>query len=338
VKFFQSLASDYVFVLLWPYVHWSIAIGFTIVAVEALYFLAPNVKQRFLATLPGALLAVGCWLALSYLLGLYFRHFANFNKTYGTLGAGIALMTWLYWTGFAMLVGAELNSELAKIAARARSKRSMNLPRSQRLILRPEACIQNPDTGAIRPRMLQAFFRGAQRRRSPRGPEVSVRDLEQTRLKMRKRILARTLNSPPEQGWLDLERFASVEITSEDKAFPIESAVLPRDKGGWRAAEPGVQTIRLIFDEPQKLRRISVVFEETETKRTQEFTLRWSPDRGSSFREIVRQQWNFSSPDGTRETEDYAVDLSNVTLLDLTIEPDKENCKARASLLSLRLA
>jgi hypothetical protein len=155
---------------------------------------------------------------------------------------------------------------------------------------------------------------------------------------MRKRILARTLNSPPEQGWLDLERFASVEITSEDKAFPIESAVLPRDKGGWRAAEPGVQTIRLIFDEPQKLRRISVVFEETETKRTQEFTLRWSPDRGSSFREIVRQQWNFSSPDGTRETEDYAVDLSNVTLLDLTIEPDKENCKARASLLSLRLA
>jgi len=105
------------FVLLWPYIHWSIAIGFTILAVEALYFLAPNVKQRFLATLPGAILAVGCWLALSYLLGLYFRHFANFNKTYGTLGAGIAMMTWLYWTGFAMLVGAELNSELAKISS-----------------------------------------------------------------------------------------------------------------------------------------------------------------------------------------------------------------------------
>jgi membrane protein len=107
---------SYLFVLLWPYIHWSIAIGFAILAVEALYFLAPNVKQRFLATLPGAILAVGCWLALSYLLGLYFRHFANFNKTYGTLGAGIALMTWLYWTGFAMLVGAELNCELAKIS------------------------------------------------------------------------------------------------------------------------------------------------------------------------------------------------------------------------------
>ena len=108
---------SHLFVLVWPYIHWSIAIGFTILAVEALYFLAPNVKQRLRATLPGAILAVGCWIALSYLLGLYFRHFANFNKTYGTLGAGIALMTWLYWTGFALLVGAELNCELAKVSA-----------------------------------------------------------------------------------------------------------------------------------------------------------------------------------------------------------------------------
>lgn len=155
---------------------------------------------------------------------------------------------------------------------------------------------------------------------------------------MRKRIVTRPLPPPPEPGGLDLESTASVEVTSEDKAFPIESALLGQDKGVWRAADLGVQTIRLVFDEPQRLRRISVVFEETETKRTQEFTLRWSPDRGSSFWEIVRQQWNFSSPDATRETEDYAVDLSNVTVLDLIIEPDKENRNARASLLSLRLA
>ena len=119
-KFGEWLASKVylssLFVLLWPYIHWTIAVGFTILAVEALYFLAPNVKQRFLATLPGAILAVGCWIGLSYLLGIYFRHFANFNKTYGTLGAAVALMTWLYWTGFAMLLGAELNSELAKIS------------------------------------------------------------------------------------------------------------------------------------------------------------------------------------------------------------------------------
>jgi membrane protein len=116
------------FVLLWPYIHWTIAIGFTVLAVEALYFLAPNVKQRFLATLPGAVLAVGCWIALSYLLGMYFRHFANFNKTYGTLGAAIALMTWLYWTGFAMLLGAELNAELAKISKEGRIQEKREPP------------------------------------------------------------------------------------------------------------------------------------------------------------------------------------------------------------------
>jgi hypothetical protein len=121
---------------------------------------------------------------------------------------------------------------------------------------------------------------------------------------------------PPEKGWLDLESIVSVEVTSEDSAFPIESVLLCRDKGGWCAAEPGVQTIRLIFEQPKRLRHISIVFEETETKRTQEFTLRWSPDGGSSFHEIVRQQRNFSSPDATRETEEYTVDFSNATLLD----------------------
>jgi membrane protein len=66
---------------LWPYVHWTTAVAFTILAVEAIYFLAPNVRQRFRATLPGAILAVAFWIGLSYLLGIYFRSFANFNKT-----------------------------------------------------------------------------------------------------------------------------------------------------------------------------------------------------------------------------------------------------------------
>jgi membrane protein len=131
-KFGEWLAArvhlSHVFVLLWPYIHWTIAIGFTVLAVEALYFLAPNVRQRFFATLPGAVLAVGCWLGLSYLLGMYFRHFAHFNKTYGTLGAAIALMTWLYWTGFAMLLGAELNAELAKISKEGRIQQKQEPP------------------------------------------------------------------------------------------------------------------------------------------------------------------------------------------------------------------
>ena len=83
-------------------------------AVEILYYLAPNIKQRFAATLPGAVLSVAVWIGLSFLLGIYFRHFANFNRTYGALGGLIALMTWLYWITFVLLVGAEINAELAK--------------------------------------------------------------------------------------------------------------------------------------------------------------------------------------------------------------------------------
>jgi membrane protein len=101
------------FITAWPYVRWGIAIGFAILAIELLYFLAPNVKQRFWCTLPGAITALICWVGLSHLLGVYFRSFAaNFNRTYGTLTAAVALLVWLYWSGFAILLGAELNAEL----------------------------------------------------------------------------------------------------------------------------------------------------------------------------------------------------------------------------------
>jgi membrane protein len=102
------------FALLWPYIHWSIAVTFAVLAVETIYCLAPNVKQRFLSSLPGAIFSVVCWIGLSYLLGIYFRYFGNYNRTYGTLGGVMALMTWLYWGYFILLAGGELNAELAK--------------------------------------------------------------------------------------------------------------------------------------------------------------------------------------------------------------------------------
>ncbi len=114
------VAVSRLFVVCWPFIHWTAAITFTVLAVEALYFLAPNVKQRFLATLPGAILAVTSWIALSCMLGIYFRHFANYNRTYGTLGGFIALLTWLYWNSFFLLLGAELNQELAKESAQGK--------------------------------------------------------------------------------------------------------------------------------------------------------------------------------------------------------------------------
>jgi hypothetical protein len=157
---------------------------------------------------------------------------------------------------------------------------------------------------------------------------------------MRKRFV--TQNSATVQargeGWLDLEHAATVEVTSEDKDFPIEAALSIESRQGWRAAEPGAQTIRLLFDEPQELKRISLVFEEEEVMRTQEFVLRalWNP--GGPFREIVRQQWNFSTPTSTREIDEYRVELSDVTVLELTTVPDISGGAARASLKSLRLS
>lgn len=104
------------FAAVWPYIRWTLSTAFVVAAVEGLYFLAPNVKQKFKCSLPGAVIGVAGWLALSYLLGIYFQQFANFNKTYGTLGAAIALMVWCYWSAFAILVGAEINSELLQVS------------------------------------------------------------------------------------------------------------------------------------------------------------------------------------------------------------------------------
>ena len=157
---------------------------------------------------------------------------------------------------------------------------------------------------------------------------------------MRKRLIIPTPESIRTRGEsrLDVEGQAVVEVTSEDKNYPVESAFVSGDAQGWRAAAPGSQTIRLVFDHPQRLRCISLVFEESETARTQEFVLRWSPDGGNSVKEIVRQQWNFSPPDSVREVEEYQVELSAVTILELIINPNISGGVARASLKNLRLS
>jgi hypothetical protein len=155
---------------------------------------------------------------------------------------------------------------------------------------------------------------------------------------MRKRLIDQSPPdaSPPDQEWLDLERLARVEVTSEDAGRPIESALV--DGPGWRAAGPGEQTIRLLFDLPQRLRRILLWYREDEQERTQEFVLRWSSDGGRTFREILRQQYHFSPPGTVAEAEDYRVDLDRVTALELSIVPSVSGGNARASLTRLRLA
>jgi hypothetical protein len=142
----------------------------------------------------------------------------------------------------------------------------------------------------------------------------------------------------PSEDWLPLEHLAQVEITSEEAEHPIESALLPNRGEGWRAATPGVQLLRLRFDTPQQLQRIRLHFIELTIERTHEFVLRYSSDHGESFREIVRQQWNFSPWSAMHEVEDYRVDLSDVTVLELAINPDISGRNACASLAELRLA
>jgi len=157
---------------------------------------------------------------------------------------------------------------------------------------------------------------------------------------MRKRIISpiKQNDALNDQEWLDIENRVDVEITSEDPDDPIEAALLLNQTSGWRAAAPGKQTIRLIFNSPQQIQRILLSFVEPHVNRTQEYDLRWSSDDGQTFHEIVRQQWNFNTHDATRQTEDYHVDLNDVTVLELTIIPDISGGESVASLAQLRIA
>src|ERR1700722_18374799 len=157
---------------------------------------------------------------------------------------------------------------------------------------------------------------------------------------MRKRIVNPRPIDPrqnSQEEWLDLEKLASVEVTSEDPHFPIESALAGREGLGWRAAEKGQQVIRLVLDNPRTLHRITLEFSETENSRTQEFTLRWSRV-GGSMTEIVRQQWSFSPQGSTSEIEDYHVNLESVSILELTLKPDLTAENAVATLVAWRLS
>jgi len=157
---------------------------------------------------------------------------------------------------------------------------------------------------------------------------------------MLKRIIGQDTRdaSPGNQDWLNVDALAQVEVTSEDPAHPIESGLLPGAESGWRAGQPGPQTVRLVFDQPQKITRLHLEFHEDELERTQQFVLRWSSNGGQSYREIVRQQYNFSPPATTSEREDYTLDLDGVTALELNIVPDISGGPARASLAQLRIA
>jgi hypothetical protein len=143
---------------------------------------------------------------------------------------------------------------------------------------------------------------------------------------------------PSDLTYLDLEHLALVEISSESQEHPIESALVAGSESGWQAACSGEQTIRLIFDQPQIIKNILLLFDEQEQSRTQEFVLLWRMDNEDFFREILRQQYHFSPPHCTQEIENYTVDLKQLKALELRIIPDIGGGEACAKLTRLRLS
>jgi hypothetical protein len=143
-----------------------------------------------------------------------------------------------------------------------------------------------------------------------------------------------------QDDWLDLEKIARVEISSEDVNFPVENALAKTSTIGWRAEGTGPQVIRLHFDEAQDIRRIQLHFVDAAAERSQEFAV--YAGSGAEMREVVRQQWSFSPGGSTEEIEDYNVNLQGVTVLELRIDPDRSHdpkaSRSYASLQSLKLA
>ena len=138
-QFFQLFADKLgigpLFLLTWKYARWVVAAILVVLSVEMIYFIAPNIRQTFRQTLPGAVIAFFGWVLLSWGLDIYFDRFAHFNATYGVLGAAVALLVWLNWTAFAVLVGGEINSEII----RARGDGTLTLKQSPLNLLTPVA-------------------------------------------------------------------------------------------------------------------------------------------------------------------------------------------------------
>ena len=144
-----------------------------------------------------------------------------------------------------------------------------------------------------------------------------------------------------DNSWFDLDEIATVEITSEDPRFPIEQALGGSATEGWRASAKGPQVIRLSFDKPLNMHRIHLEFGDSTAERTQEFAI-YASSPGGALREVLRQQFTFSPGGSSEEIEDYSVNLTDVSTLEIRIDPDRAHDPTHsqhfAVLRTLRLA
>lgn len=110
----QQIGLEQVFVTLWAWLRWPAAFLILTLAVAIIYYVAPNVEQRFRFITPGALFAVLVWIAASFGFSYYVRTFADYNATYGSIGAIIILLLYFFISAAVLLLGAEINSTIER--------------------------------------------------------------------------------------------------------------------------------------------------------------------------------------------------------------------------------
>ncbi len=110
----KHIGAGHVFTIFWNIIRWPLILAFISLALAVLYWVGPNIKQKFQWISPGAILATVAWVVAIGVFGIYVSHFGNYNKTYGTLGGIIVLLLVFYITSLVIMLGGQLNSELAK--------------------------------------------------------------------------------------------------------------------------------------------------------------------------------------------------------------------------------
>ena len=136
--------------------------------------------------------------------------------------------------------------------------------------------------------------------------------------------------------WLDIEKAATAEISSENPQHPFEQALRPDTVSGWKAAVPGPQLLRLRFDSPQTIMRVRLQFREEKVERSQEIAL-FATSETAARRELIRQQWVFSPQGASIEVEDYFFNVKDVETLELEIDPGRHDTQVFASLQSIQI-
>jgi hypothetical protein len=159
---------------------------------------------------------------------------------------------------------------------------------------------------------------------------------------LRKQVIPkRPVESLPFEHEIPVAKVATVQVTSEQGDHPIDNVFDDnRGPGGsrWIADGPGEQMVTLVFDSPQTIRRIGVEIEEVAVSRTQELSVSVSSDGGRTYRQLVRQEFNFSPPGTSFEHEEWSVVTDAVTHLRLEIRPDKGGRIGLATLTAPSLA